>query len=1170
MSFLQQWGQDATHALQDLYGSWVLGDDAGESSTMVLIVSAVSDEDRIQVVSDNPRYKEPLSPGKRRWPIPSPSSAMHRGYSSSKNQCTVSPLGVTFCDIAGRAYVQEVENDSRAERAGLLARDCIQYAAVLATEWADPLGADADEIRLQALEQESSGHRVCYREVKDMLSLQSVPTLSESDADDGTYLRPREAAVPMTIQVGGHGSKSSGTSSQPTSPHHSSANGSTLPPPPSKQVSQVNPPVLVLVIRRTKQRPAQSLPIWPNFRLDDECDVACDILSSLAAAGSIPSEGIGSCMGSPQMTSDGTGGQPPETIEAATIRGMVQSAHGLAFLRCNKFVMGVSVHAGSGVVIARLPDGTWSAPSAIGVTGFGLGLQLGLEVVHSIVILKTKEALEHFQRGGNFSAGANVGAAVGGMGREAIGAASLSGLLCGQAQALEAVRDDEYHAEDIDASRPSSNVGVAPLMAYAKSQGLYFGLSLEGSRIYARDDVNAKVYQFFSNRSVSPQDILTGKVPQPVDAERLYAALHQVEFAHELNSLPRPPKALVQKPMWSASDPPLDTEGDEFREFETRFREFMFGGVHIWRVRGKLRERRTLWLFVPEGLASLKLGFVSTLSNVEANRTSSENDDRRSVASEDVTLDSALMDNASISHHLQSFRTQVELSRTHSVTLTDVITLAQAPRSDVMLEDPSEARRLISIETQQMQQLQFLAKSDMEAKVLMAGLTLLLETESKRCGVRGGSGKNASPRSIKKSKNRRNNKSGYSSSDIEDDEGSAMSMGEIPDSWKAWSRTPGRSYLRGHASANDQGYPHYVHGQLIVKDIAKNVHLPLGLQLCRVLLLDSSSPVVSKWEKDRGDVEFERTPWTFPPATPRERDQFQSEEQLIASGSLIGAHRTISYQRPRNGQMVRLFETQIVEADDSEKLCFLIHERMPRRGFSVKVKMTFRASNGECEATVTSEIRPIGKDMSNPEAIHKAFLLVLDELRNRYGQEGNGLVALFVDMVNNVKSNGLPKQLRSFFERLNLSGEEKKEQEDVDAMSRDNRSIKLEDMLKSNASLGVSETPEARFQDRTPSPMDADKYRENYKKPKGAQLPSDTFDSPTSEPVMIEVKPLPKIRLSLMPSPREEDEFNLDEDGDPVKGRNGKGSGNHPSSGSKRSSRKSWGKRRSTSRKESS
>ena len=64
-----------------------------------------------------------------------------------------------------------------------------------------------------------------------------------------------------------------------------------------------------------------------------------------------------------------------DNVEASTIRGMVAKAVGLAFVRSNKVVFGVSVHGGSGIVLSRLSDGTWSSPSLIGMAGMGLGLQ---------------------------------------------------------------------------------------------------------------------------------------------------------------------------------------------------------------------------------------------------------------------------------------------------------------------------------------------------------------------------------------------------------------------------------------------------------------------------------------------------------------------------------------------------------------------------------------------------------------------------------------------------------------------------------------------------------------------------------------------------------------------------------------------------------------------------
>jgi lipid-binding SYLF domain-containing protein len=578
-SLWQKWSQDAAHAFQDMYGNLVLGDDAGQSAKLVVVVN-----------------------------------------SSPKDSSSV---GVTFCEINGRAYVQSVEPSSRAAQAGVLARDCVQYAAVLASEWRDPLGEDFADIRKHALEREESGQRISYKELKALLQ---TGVLVES-AVSASCLAPR--AVPTTIQVGGTSNPCGPLGGAASRNYTRTTSGDGL-----ARTTEARP--VVLVFRRTKQRPSTLLPIWPHYRLDDECDVACQILQSLATS---PPKVEAASVSSLSSTE--------ETVEAATIRAMIQNALGLAFLRSNKVVLGVSVHAGSGIVIARLPDGTWSAPSAIGIAGMGLGLQLGIEVAHSILILQTKEALEHFQRGGSFTVGANVGAAVGGVGREAIGAASLSGVFCGSQDPLMVVKDDEYHA-DILPPNAQSSVGVAPLVAYAKSQGLYVGLSLEGSRIHGRNDVNARTYQFDTRKPLTAHDLLTGKVPPPPEADKLYEALHQVEFTHELQSLPRPPKALWGRKAWYASAEPLDLSSIDdqsaLQNFERMFREFLYGGIYVWRIGGQKRERRTLWLCVPEGSASLQLGFVSKLSNVEAKRTgSNEIDDRRSVASEEVTLDSALM-----------------------------------------------------------------------------------------------------------------------------------------------------------------------------------------------------------------------------------------------------------------------------------------------------------------------------------------------------------------------------------------------------------------------------------------------------------------------------------------------------------------------------------------------
>jgi lipid-binding SYLF domain-containing protein len=398
-----------------------------------------------------------------------------------------------------------------------------------------------------------------------------------------------------------------------------------------------------------------------------------------------------------------------EDVESATVRAMIQKAVGLAFVRASKVVLGVSIHGGSGIVISRLSDGTWSAPSAIGTWGLGLGLQFGLEVAEYIFILQTQEAMQHFKRGGSYTVGGNMGVAIGGLGREAYGAASVGGGGCGTdttSGSNRLLQDEDYNDENDDsrdggeqkrANRSPQSLGIAPIVAYAKSQGLYVGVSLEGSRIFTRNDINCRTYKFSSGRNVTANDILSGKVPTPPEAEELYAALHSVEFTHEMSRLPRPPEVLrkdsanawtydrsitVQSNSTRGSpDSSLPTgirqshpfafftelstrEIEECTAFEAQFKNFLYGGVSVQRLITDIegcsdrtgKERRTLWLMLPE-IGSLRLGFVSKLSDGDgavSNKSSTQrarrddssrsgfNGEIRTVGSEDLTLDSAL------------------------------------------------------------------------------------------------------------------------------------------------------------------------------------------------------------------------------------------------------------------------------------------------------------------------------------------------------------------------------------------------------------------------------------------------------------------------------------------------------------------------------------------------
>lgn len=605
-----RWTRDASNAMEDMYGTTVLGDDAG-------------DADRIVVILQPPAFlvgRRSL----RMW----------------------NALGLNFVNIQNRAYVQQVEEGSPADLQGVRRRDSIQYAAVLAEEWQNPLTDDFEDISKQALERESTGLRISYNDLKRILEQRGGGGM------DSTFLSPAAGvSVPTTISV--------------------DRTSSTAKTRRQQQQDLGTPRPLVLVLRRTRKRRSSnnnhswSLNIWPHFRLDEECDVATKIIHSLATS---------------------------STSEASSIRQKMQTCTGIAFLRSNKFTMGLSVQGGSGIVLSKLPDGSWSPPSAIGTWGMGVGLQLGVEVAHTLIILQTPEALEHFLRGASFQMGVGIGAAIANYGREAVGAASVSGALCGSTHILDFSKEDEYDVDHTDATATAAELnnnklinGVTPMMAYATSEGLYVGVSLEGNKLFTRHDINGRVYQFYknsplnnnshnnhshnnnhnnafapttsANSEVTPQEILQGKVPVPSEAHTLIASLVAAEFQHDVQTLPPLPTTNYKK--WESSTPQKTLDQEEVHWIQD-FQDFLLGGVAVTQLPSTKTKRgdlaRTLWLWLPGPGMSWELGFISKHSERtrESNSSNGSNgniysrsanhvSDNMSTTSEDLTLDSALM-----------------------------------------------------------------------------------------------------------------------------------------------------------------------------------------------------------------------------------------------------------------------------------------------------------------------------------------------------------------------------------------------------------------------------------------------------------------------------------------------------------------------------------------------
>ncbi|KAJ5899553.1 hypothetical protein N7495_004297 [Penicillium taxi] len=175
---------------------------------------------------------------------------------------------------------------------------------------------------------------------------------------------------------------------------------------------------------------------------------------------------------------------------------VLANAKGLAILTVLKAGFIGSGRFGSGLVVARLGDGSWSAPSAIMTAGGGVGGQIGFELTDFVFILNDASAVRTFSQAGTLTLGGNVSLAAGPIGRNA------------------------------EAAGAASTKGVAAVFSYSKTKGLFAGVSLEGSILVERKDANEKMY----NSRVSASQLLTGSIRPPPSTDALMQVLKSNAF----------------------------------------------------------------------------------------------------------------------------------------------------------------------------------------------------------------------------------------------------------------------------------------------------------------------------------------------------------------------------------------------------------------------------------------------------------------------------------------------------------------------------------------------------------------------------------------------------------------------------------------------------------------
>jgi len=123
--------------------------------------------------------------------------------------------------------------------------------------------------------------------------------------------------------------------------------------------------------------------------------------------------------------------------------------------------LGIGGKRGKGVAMVKLPDGKWSNPVFVTLTGGSFGLQVGVQSVDLVLVFRHKGVLTKVKNG-DFTIGGDISAAAGPVGRSST-----------------ASTDHKLEAE---------------IYSYSRSRGLFAGITINGSNLGIDKKANANFY----------------------------------------------------------------------------------------------------------------------------------------------------------------------------------------------------------------------------------------------------------------------------------------------------------------------------------------------------------------------------------------------------------------------------------------------------------------------------------------------------------------------------------------------------------------------------------------------------------------------------------------------------------------------------------------------------
>lgn len=159
---------------------------------------------------------------------------------------------------------------------------------------------------------------------------------------------------------------------------------------------------------------------------------------------------------------------------------LLERAYGIVVVpRVIKGALIIGGRGGKGVMAVRNPDGSWSNPVFVTLAGANIGFQWGVQSTDLVLVLMSRKSVEGIA-GGKFTLGADASVAAGPVGRSA--AAATDATLSAQ------------------------------VLAYARNEGIFAGVAIDGTVIAVDDTANASAYGV---SGILASQILAGTVGTP-------------------------------------------------------------------------------------------------------------------------------------------------------------------------------------------------------------------------------------------------------------------------------------------------------------------------------------------------------------------------------------------------------------------------------------------------------------------------------------------------------------------------------------------------------------------------------------------------------------------------------------------------------------------------------